>query len=73
MSKGSVLIRNIRLRHRGGANVSAVDRVLPGFTLLTRATLLMDHRPLQAMDFERRPTQMNRIPVWLRDYVVQSD
>ena len=73
MSKGSVLIRNIRVRHRGGANVSAVDRVLPGFTLLTRATLLMHHTPMQAMDFELRPTQKTRIPVWLRDYVMQSD
>ena len=72
MSKGSVLIRNIRVRHRGTANVSDVDRVLPGFTLLTRATLLLDHTPMQAMDLELRPTHMKRIPVWLRDYVMHS-
>ena len=73
MNKGAVLIRDIRVLHRGGANTSALDRVLPGLTLLTLATQLMRHKSMQAEQLRRFPSDEQFIPVWLRDYFRHSD
>ena len=65
-------MRYIRVLHRGGANTSALDRVLPGFTLLTLATQLMRHKSMQAQQLQRFPSDEQFIPVWLRDYFRHS-
>ena len=69
MDKGSVLIRDIRRRHRGNINVSSKDRILPGFTLLTRVTRMLEIEPMQKSQLEMLPAESQaRIPVWLRQY-----
>ena len=69
MNKGDVLIRDVRCIHRGGGNSSYQDRLLPGFTLLTRVPRLMDVPPVQQNQLRMLPVaRQSHIPIWLRQY-----
>jgi hypothetical protein len=69
MEKGDVLIRDIRRTHRGGVNTSEEDRVLPGFTLLTRVPRMMKKESLQQTQLRWRDAgRQLEIPPFLRRY-----
>ena len=72
MTKGAVTIRDIRVPHRGTANMSQQNRTQPGLTLLTLTKQLMDHKPMQYTQLEKEPWGTDRLTAWLNGYIVPS-
>ena len=71
MNKGGVLIRNAHAFHCGGINFSDRDRILPGFTLITRVPRTMGEPAQQQVQLEMMAdaeNQQAQLPVFLRQY-----
>ena len=72
MTKGAVTIRDIRVPHRGTANMSQQNRTQLGLTLLTLTTQPMVHKPMQYTQLENEPWDTDRLLAWLKGYSVPS-